>query len=272
MDDKISVIMAVYNCEKTIDKAIQSIIDQTYTNWVMIICDDGSTDRTYEIIRAYEKRCPDKFVIIQNAGNRKLPYSLNHCLEYVKTELVARMDGDDWSTPDRFEKQVKFLKEHPEYDLVSTGVTVWDGEKKIASIIKTPEPTKETMLRENAFSHATIMTYRRVYEALGGYSLEPTVERVEDVDLWCRFLAADYKGYNLQEELYVILEDANAVKRRSFKARFNSAKTRSRGYRLMGFRGWVCLRPYLIVLKAFVPVGIYKRLHKWKLKNVAHSS
>lgn len=272
MDEKISVIMAVFNCEKTMDKAIQSILDQTYTNWVMIICDDGSTDRTYEIAKGYESRYPDKFVVIQNDGNKKLPYSLNHCLEYVKTDLVARMDGDDWSTPDRFEKQVKFLKAHPEYDLVSTGVTVWDGEKKITAIIKTPEPTKETMLHENAFSHAPIMTYKRVYDALGGYSLDPTVERVEDVDLWCRFLAAGYRGYNLPDELYVILEDVNAVKRRGFKARFNSAKTRSRGYRLMGFRGWICMKPYLIVLKAFIPVVIYRRLHEWKLKNVTHSS
>ena len=264
--------MAVYNCEKTINKAIQSILDQTYTNWVMIICDDGSTDRTYEIIKDYESRYPDKFVVIQNEGNKKLPYSLNHCLAHVKTDLVARMDGDDWSTPDRFEKQVKFLKEHPEYDLVGTGVTVWDGEKKIAAIIKTAEPTKETMLKDNAFSHATILTYKRVYDALNGYSLDPTVLRVEDVDLWCRFLAAGFRGYNLPDELYVILEDENAVKRRGFLARLNSARTRNRGYRLMGFRGWVCIKPYFIVLLAFVPQGIYRHLHEWKLKKKAYSS
>ncbi len=266
MDEKISVIMAVYNREKTVDKAIQSILEQTYTNWVMIICDDGSTDRTYEIIKGYEEKYPDKFVIIKNDGNKKLPYSLNHCLEYVKTELVARMDGDDWSTPYRFEKQIAFLREHPEYDLVGTGVAVSDGEKQIASIIKTPIPTKETMLKENAFSHASILTYKRVYDALGGYSLDPTVIRVEDVDLWCRFLAAGFKGYNLPDELYVILEDVNAVKRRTFRARLNSAKTRSRGYRLMGFRGLTCVKPYLIVLLAFLPMGIYRRLHEWKLK------
>lgn len=272
MGEKISVIMAVYNCEKTIDKAIQSILEQTYKNWVMIICDDGSTDGTYEILQRYKVQYPGQFIIIQNDGNKQLPYSLNHCLQYVNTNLVARMDGDDWSMPERFEKQVNFLKEHPEYDLVSTGVTVFDGEKKIASIIKTPVPTRKTMLRENAFSHATIMTYKRVYDALGGYSLNPSALRVEDVDLWCRFLAAGFHGYNLPDELYVILEDVNAVKRRTFQARLNSARTRSKGYKLMGFHGLICYQPYLMVFKALIPTGVYRTMHKWKLKYIKSSS
>lgn len=265
MNDKISVIMACYNCEKTVRKSIDSILAQTYTNWVMICCDDGSSDGTLDILNEYKGKYPDKFVIIQNDGNKQLPYSLNHCLKYVETDLVARMDADDWSLPERFEKQVKFLKEHPEYDLVSTGVTVSDGKKKLASIIKVPEPDKYTMLKQNAFSHATIMTYKRVYDALGGYSLEPYVIRVEDVDLWCRFIAAGFRGYNMPDELYVILEDVNAVKRRTFRARLNSAKTRNKGYKLMGFKGLVCYKPYLNVLRAFIPVKLYQILHRINL-------
>ena len=271
MGDKISVIMACYNCEKTLGKAIDSILAQTYTDWVMICCDDGSTDDTLKVLNEYKEKYPDKFVVIQNDGNRKLPYSLNHCLEHVETEFVARMDADDWSLPERFEKQITFLKTHPEYVLVSTGVTVSDGEKKIASIIKYPEPTKETMLRQNAFSHATIMTYKKVLDDLGGYSLEPYVERVEDVDLWCRFLAAGYKGYNLPDELYVILEDEDAAKRRTLKSRLNGAKTRNRGYKLMGFKGLTVIKPYFTVLKSFVPLGLYKMIHKWTLKNTDRS-
>lgn len=267
MNEKISVIMATYNSEKTVEKAIDSILAQTYKNWVMIICDDGSTDGTLTILNHYMQKYPDKFLVIRNEKNSKLPYSLNHCLKYVETDLVARMDSDDWSMPDRFEKQIAFLKDHPEYDLVGTGITVFDGEKNIASIIKTPVPTKETMLRSNAFSHATIMTYKRVYDALGGYSLDPTVERVEDVDLWCRFLAAGFRGYNLPDQLYVILEDLNAAKRRTFKARLNSARTRHRGYKLMGFKGLTCYKPYMIVLKAFVPTALYRKIHAYNLKH-----
>ncbi len=263
---KISVIMACYNCEKTLHKAVDSILAQTYTNWVLICCDDGSQDRTLAILKEYEAAYPGKFIVIANDGNRKLPYSLNHCLEYVQTELVARMDADDWSAPTRFEKQLAYLQAHPEVDLVGTGVSVSDGEKQIASIIKLEHPVKEDMLKANCFSHATIMTYKRVYDALNGYSLDPTVLRVEDVDLWCRFLAAGFVGYNLQEELYTILEDENAAKRRSFQSRINGAKTRCRGYKAMGFRGWVCYKPYLAVLRGLVPMGLYRKLHMWKLK------
>ncbi len=263
---RLSVIMACYNCENTLTKAIDSILTQTYTDWVMICCDDGSQDGTFSILKEYEATYPDKFLVLQNDGNRKLPYSLNHCLNHVQTELVARMDADDWCDPTRFEKQVAYLMAHPDVDLVGTGVSVSDGEKQIASIIKLEHPTKYDMLKSNCFSHATIMTYKRVYDALGGYSLDPTVLRVEDVDLWCRFFAAGFVGHSLQEELYTILEDENAAKRRSLKSRFNGARTRCRGYKAMGFKGWVCYRPYLMILRGFVPMWLYKKLHLWKLK------
>lgn len=265
MGNKISVIMACYNCEKTMDKAIESILAQTYDNWVMICCDDGSKDRTWEKLQEYKEKYPEKFIILKNETNKQLPYSLNRCLEYVETEYVARMDADDWSLPQRFEQQIKYLVEHPDVDLVGTGLSVFDGEKKIASIIREPFPTPKSMINSNAFSHATIMTHKRVYDELKGYSLDPTVIRVEDVDLWCRFFAAGFKGHNLKDELYVILEDVNAVKRRTLQARINSAKTRARGYRLMGFKGFVCYRAYFSVLKAFVPVKVYQILHTWKL-------
>ena len=267
MSDKISIIMACYNCEKTMRKSINSIIAQTYTNWVMICCDDGSTDGTLRILNEYKEKYPDKFVIIKNDVNKQLPYSLNHCLKYVETEFVARMDADDWSLPDRFEKQIAFLKDHPEYDLVGTAITAFDGKKNIGSIKKFLEPTKKTMLKQNAFNHATIMTYKRVYDALDGYSLEPHVIRVEDVDLWCRFLAAGFRGYNMPDELYVILEDVNAAKRRTFKARINSAVTFSKGLKLLGFKGILLLKPYKEVFKALVPMRIYRRIHSHKLKS-----
>lgn len=266
MNDKISVIMAAYNCEKTVEKAIDSILAQTYENWVMIICDDGSTDGTLAILNRYAEQYPGKFVIIQNEKNSKLPFSLNHCLQYVQTELVARMDGDDWSTPDRFEKQVAFLRAHPEYDLVGTGVVVSDGAHDITKIVLPERPQPRDMLHCNCFSHATIMTYKKVYDALEGYSLKPYVERCEDLDLWSRFMAAGYQGYNLCEGLYYILEDENAVKRRTLRNRLNVAKTLMEGFDRMGVRGFACYRKaYLQVLTYFVPMGIYNKLHVWKM-------
>lgn len=266
MNDKISVIMATYNCAGTVEKAIDSILAQTYENWVMIICDDGSSDNTLEILYRYEREHPGKFVIIRNEKNSKLPFSLNHCLEYVETEFVARMDGDDWSTPDRFERQIAFLKAHPEYDLVGTGVIVTDGEKELTKIVLPVEPKPEDMLHCNCFSHATILTYKRVYVALEGYSLDPYVERCEDLDLWSRFMASGFRGYNLSEGLYFILEDENAVRRRTLQNRLNVAQTLMKAFERMGLHGIACYKKaYLQVLTYFVPMGLYKKLHVWKM-------
>ena len=259
--------MSCYNSEKTMEKAIDSILAQTWQDWVMICCDDGSKDRTLEILNSYRDRYPEKFVILHNEENCRLPRSLNLCLENVESELVARMDADDWCMPDRLEKQASFLLSHPEYDLVGTGAAISDGKKQIASLVRIREPNRDTMLRQNAFSHATIMTYKRVYDVLGGYSEDPWAERVEDVDLWCRFLAAGFRGYNLPEKLYVILENVDAVKRRTLRARLNSAVTRYRGYTLMGIRGWQRYRPFLNVLKAFVPTAVYRAIHLHSYKN-----
>ena len=263
---KISVIMSCYNCSGTLRKAVDSIVAQTYTNWVMICCDDGSKDDTLNILKEYQIRYPDKFVIIQNEGNKKLPYSLNHCLEYVNTELVARMDADDWSLPDRFEKQVAFLQEHSEYDLVGTGIQVSTGDEILTTIIQPTIPEPKDMLHCNCFSHATIMTYKRVYDMLGGYSLDPSVERCEDLDLWSRFFIAGFHGYNLPDELYVILEDENAVHRRDLRNRLNTARTLSKAFKRMNLHGFACFRKaYFQVLTYFIPMGIYKKLHIWKM-------
>lgn len=263
---KISVIMSCYNCSDTLRKAVDSIVAQTYTNWVMICCDDGSKDDTLNILKEYQIRYPDKFVIIQNEGNKKLPYSLNHCLEYVNTELVARMDADDWSLPDRFEKQVAFLQEHSEYDLVGTGIQVSTGDEILTTIIQPTIPEPKDMLHCNCFSHATIMTYKRVYDMLEGYSLDPSVERCEDLDLWSRFFVAGFHGYNLPDELYVILEDENAVHRRDLRNRLNTARTLSKAFKRMNLHGFACFRKaYFQVLTYFIPMGIYKKLHVWKM-------
>lgn len=266
MNGKVSVIMAVYNCADTINKAIDSILAQTYENWVMIICDDGSTDATWDILNQYRAQYPDRFVLMQNEENKKLPYSLNRCLTQVDTELVARMDGDDWSAPERFEKQVHFLQTHPEYDLVGTGIRVSTGNEVLTTIIQPLTPVPEDMLHCNCFSHATIMTYKRVYDALDGYSSDPSVERCEDLDLWSRFFAAGFHGYNLPDELYTILEDENAVRRRDLRNRLNTAKTLNNAYKRMNLKGFACFRKaYFQVFTYFIPMGIYKKLHIWKM-------
>ena len=268
MKDKISIIMACYNSEKTIRKAIDSIIGQTYNNWVLVCCDDGSTDNTLEILNQYKNKYPDKFIILSNEVNKHLPFSLNRCIAAAPSEIIARMDADDWCTENRLEKQLKFLKIHNDADLVGTGICVSDGEKVHTTIVQKAEPNASDMLNANCFSHATIMTYKRVYNSLGGYSLDNKFERCEDIELWSRFFKNGFKGYNMPDLLYYILEDRNAVKRRNFRNRLNTAYTYRVIYKRLNIKGIKALiKPYVQILTFFIPIPIYNRLHIWNIKN-----
>lgn len=232
---KISVIMGIYNCEKTLSTAIDSILNQTYTDWELIMCDDCSKDGTYDVANEYAKQYPDKIKLIRNEQNKMLSYTLNRCLEHATGEYIARMDGDDISTEDRFEKQIKFLEEHPEYQLVSSVMQRFSDEG-LSNVAPKPEiPDKFSILASTPFNHATIMTYKYVYDSLGGYIDEDRTIRCEDYDLWFRFFAKGYKGYNIQEPLYLVREDLAAIKRRTIKNRLRALKTTKVGYKLLGF-------------------------------------
>lgn len=266
-NDTVSVIMAVYNCEKTVSQAIESILNQTYQDIQFIICNDCSTDNTAKIVKEYADNYTDKIVFIENKKNLMLPSSLNHCLEYVTGKYVARMDGDDYSYPDRLEKQVSFLKNNPDFDLVGTGMEIFDGKKTVGTIIKKEIPQKEDTVQTNVFSHATILTYSYVYDVLGGYSLEPRAIRVEDFDLWIRFFFEGFKGYNIPDTLYRVLEDENTMKRRKFKYRVNAYKTSKFGVNLLGLSKKYLLESIFSLLKGLIPKPIYVMLHRIKFKN-----
>lgn len=269
-NEKVSVIMAVYNCAETVASSIDSILNQTYDDIELVICNDCSKDNTVEIVKSYVDRYPNKIIFIQNEKNMKLPYSLNHCLKYATGKYIARMDGDDYSYPDRIEKQVNYLREHPEVDLVGTGVETFDGEKIIGTIKKPKRPTAVDCIKSSTFSHATILTYAYVYEKLEGYSLEERAIRVEDVDLWIRFINAGFIGENMDDVLYTILEIKDTFKRRKMSDRMNSVKTRINGVKLLGLPKYYCIYPLLNLLNGLLPNFIYEYLHNKKLTKTSN--
>ena len=111
---KISVLMSVYNADKYLTEAMDSILAQTYPDFEMIVVNDKSTDKSGDILKAFAQKDP-RIVILENAQNLGLTRSLNRGLAIAKGEYVARMDADDISAPDRFQKQVAFLDMHPDY-------------------------------------------------------------------------------------------------------------------------------------------------------------
>ena len=250
---KVSILMAVYNTEKTLDEAIESILNQTYKNWQFIICDDCSTDGTYAKLLEYKEKFPEKFVIIKNEQNSKLAYSLNHCLKYADGDYIARMDADDVSLPERFSKQVEFLNEHPEIAVVGTSMIRFDENGDFGELKSYQNPDKYILKTAVPYFHATIMMRRAVMEKIGGYTVEKRTERGQDLDLWFKFYANGFVGANLEESLYKVREDRDAIKRRKLKYDICFVKTRLIGFKMLKFPfSWkiYALKP---VLSHFIP-------------------
>jgi glycosyltransferase involved in cell wall biosynthesis len=120
----ISVGMAVHNCEKTLKMAILSITRQTYRNWELLILDDGSTDKTVEIARSFGDT---RIKVISGGVQQGLPTRLNEAISLSAGKYFARMDGDDVAYPERFARQIQYLEDHSEVDLLGAGILVFKG-------------------------------------------------------------------------------------------------------------------------------------------------
>lgn len=260
---KISVLIGIYNCASTLKDALDSLYTQTYKDFKVIMCDDGSTDDTYAVAKSYAEKY-DNIILIRNTKNMGLNYTLNHCIEYADTKYCARMDGDDISLPTRFEKQVQFLDSHPEYAVVSTPMIYFDdyGEfrrGKGKGIVKAHD-----FINGSPICHAPSMIRTDAMKAVGGYSVDNKLLRVEDYHLWFKMFAAGYKLYMMDECLYMMRDDQNAFHRRTLKSRLNEAYVKSIGFRMIGLPIYYqiyALRPILIGL---LPKSIYTWLHKRK--------
>ena len=237
---KISILMGIYNCETTLHEAIDSILKQTYSNWEFIICDDGSKDNSYNIAKNYEKTDPKRFKVIKNNKNRGLNATLNRCLEIADGEYIARMDGDDLCDPTRFQKEVEILNKHPEYAIVSTYMTTFDqdGEWGCIKTLERPQ-IKDFPTHVPMFCHAPCMTRRTAFLDVGGYTEDRRLLRVEDYHLWYKFYAKGYRGYNIQESLYKMRDDRNALHRRTPRARINGIYATFVGFKMVHIPKWM---------------------------------
>lgn len=258
---KLSVIMGAYNAEKTIAKAIESILNQTFLDFIFIICDDGSTDKTKDIIETYALKHPDKIKAIKNEKNSGLSYTLNHCLSYANTEYVARMDADDYSLPDRLTNEVDFLDRHKEYAFVGCAVERFDedGVWKKCKVIN--EPTKKNFCKSSCFTHPTIVIRTSILKAVGGYTEAWYTDRCEDYDLWMKLYVNGYKGYNLSEILFQYYEGKDSFPKRKYRYRIGEAVMRARGYAAL--KMYPQALPYVIkpLIAGVLPSFLVKRIH-----------
>ncbi len=228
---EISVIMGVYNASNydTLISAVNSILNQSFKTFELIICDDGSTNETYEVLKTLENR-DDRIRLIENDKNSGLAYSLNRCISMANGKYIARMDADDISLPNRLEKQIRFLKENPEYDFVGCNVFLIDANGRWGKRYHKDKIEKKDFLFNSPFTHPTIMIKKHVIDAVHGYRVEKVTRRAEDYELWMRLYANGFRGYNLQDFLFEFREDKNTFARRKYKYRLDEVVVRYRGF------------------------------------------
>ena len=265
MDKRVSIIMGIYNCATTLSEALDSILGQTFSDWKVIMCDDGSEDDTYKVAKTYCEQYPEQFFLLKNDRNMGLNYTLNHCLKYADTEYVARMDGDDISLPTRLEREVAFLDAHPEYDIVSCPMLYFDQNGDFRTGNGHGEPDVRSMAKRTPFCHAPCMVRREACEAVGGYTVAKNRLRVEDWDLWIRMYEKGYRGYNLSEPLYKMRDDRDAYKRRKFRYRINEAKVGASAVKKLGLSPIEYIHTLRPIVVGLLPTSVYKVLHRSKI-------
>src|SRR3989338_551568 len=200
MKADITVLMSVYNNERTVGKSIESILWQTYPHFVFVIINDGSTDNSSSQIRKFSDK---RIVYIDKNKNLGLTRRLNEQLDNVSTHYVARMDADDISRPDRLEKQHNFMTTHQSYGAVGSnfkrvnaqGSLLWESDFPLSS-----KDIRQRILLKNPFKHSILFFRTEILKTLGGYNEK--FKYSQDYDLMLR-LTAKYPVANLKECLLV---------------------------------------------------------------------
>ncbi len=205
----ISVIMPVYNGEKYLKEAIESILNQTFRDFEFIIINDGSTDKTLEIIQSFA----DPRIRLINQENKGIICSLNKGIAESRGKYIARMDADDISLPERFEKQYKFLENNQEYGIIGATFLIINEGNQITganAVLLKDEDLKKEIIIETTFGHGTVMMKKSILNVIEYYN--PKALHAEDFDLWTRF-AEKSKMANLPEALYLWRDNPQGISR-----------------------------------------------------------
>lgn len=220
----ISVIMSTHNRGISLKRSLESILNQTYKDFEFIICDDFSTDDTYEVLRHYES-VDNRIKIIHNESNLGLQKSLNKCLKVSSGEFIARMDDDDFAIKNRFEEQLNFLQNNPEYAFVGSNEFFYSEKLGVYGEEAYPiKPSEIDLIKRCQFAHPSIMIRADVIKKFNGYSENKKYYRVEDYELWLRLYHQGYKGYNIQHNLMIYTKNSSSIKNIRMVDRINRFK------------------------------------------------
>lgn len=210
INPRISVVMSVFNGERNLEQAIRSVLNQSFPNFEFIIVNDGSTDRSEEIINSFDD---PRIKLVRNETSVGLTLSLIKGINLAKGTYLARMDADDISLPHRLETEMHFLDTHQDCALVGSSFYLIDdkGENKgIIPVLLCNDQLKKELPEKNWFCHGSILIRKTAYDSVGGYNSD--FRYAQDYDLWLR-IAEQYNIANIEEPLYCWRDSSACVSR-----------------------------------------------------------
>ena len=193
----ISVVMPVYNGEKYLREAIDSILNQSFSDFEFIIVNDGSTDRTEEIVFSYDDK---RIVYIKNQENLNISKTLNKGIEIAKGKYIARMDDDDISLPTRFERQIDFLEKNKDVGVCDTWLKTFGDIEEDWAMPVSHEEKLVSLLFHSSIAHATVLMRKNILNGMSQL-YKDSFSAAEDYELWTR-LASVTKFAGIPEVLY----------------------------------------------------------------------
>lgn len=225
----VTIGIPCYNVGRFIALSIRSVLMQTYTNFELIITDDGSTDNTVDEIRKFNDSRIKLSVDGENCG---ISYRLNQQIDMAKGNIFIRMDGDDIMFPNRVEEQVKYLQEHPNVDVIGAGAVIIDDDNTIIGLrqgeisVKNPEDA----INNSVFIHPTVAGRLSFFKK---YKYDEELSGVEDKDLWCR---------GLQDSIFEFIQEPLIFYRDPLKFKLSTYLSRKKKGRMQVLKRWPLFR------------------------------
>jgi glycosyltransferase involved in cell wall biosynthesis len=260
----ISILISVYNSEKPqyLNRALQSIwCNQTLKPDEIVLVEDGPLSvELLSIIKNWKLTLGDQLKIIRNEVNLGLTKSLNKGIDYIKSDFIARMDSDDISHPQRFEKQMAYLLSHPDVSVVGGSLQEFNSENECLNVRHYPlnnEDVLHYICKASPLAHPTVMIRREIFD--NGIHYNERFLTSQDIALWYDILCAGYKIGNIDDVTIYFRCDDDVFKRRNKKKAFNEFKIYMAGInRLYGWCTWRYVYPIARLTFRLLPVTIIK--------------
>lgn len=257
----VTVLMSVYNGKPYLNAAIESVVAQTYEDFTFLIVDDASTDGSQEILRRWSDQ-DDRIQLVLNEVNKGLGAVLADGMDRIRTPLTARMDADDIAHADRLERQIAFLDDNPEVDIVGTFATDINENGESIKLRRFPT-THDEILRliwTCPILHPTVMMRTGPVRQVGGY--DPHLRKRQDYELWFRCAEAGLRFANIPEPLLEYRFSNAYYQRNDLSVAWNQAKIGWNGCRLINAPPWAYVGVAVPFLRTLLPRPLNALVHR----------